>query len=690
MAVFLDIDEENQLLIARFTYSRQTLEILSGMPGMKSKARGKNPDPDESYFTCKLTWDNALELRRQFGDELNMTPAVKVWGHYQKASIGKVRKLAQSEDADLELVPSLLPEMYQLITEGSAMTLLGERKPEEGGKPRPFQKADIKFGAERGNSGNFNHPGLGKTIEAIGVIAESGALHSANLVIAPKVSLNSVWSREWRSWVRDVPMYTAPEGRSARQDLLRKLRGKVARGEGFTLVVNPAMIKFKSEFRECSMHEGDMCLECGEPQGEFHKQGTGHRFRRGKPAKVAVKRSCDHCEETLVPEYPELFDIQWHWVVADEIHDMGLYDMSSMTYKALAKIPRKNFYPMSGTPFGGKGIYVYHVLHLIDPKEFSNKMDFARRWLNVTSNSSGYGNPNAKVIGELKSCHRHPNVMSDEDLECELCDEIRQPFWDMLSSWAVRRTKKEYIPDLPDKMYEDRWVDMTPAQEVQYTQFKEEAEITIDEYELGAVGILAEYARLKQFAGAVQTVEILEEATIEHPAKYRLIPTYDSPKLPELMGIMHELGIPQKVPVGGEMQQLVVFSESTQMIKMTCRWLNEQGIHAEMITGDTKQTDRDRLVEGFQAGMFRVILLNIKAAGVSINLDRANTAVFFDETWNPDKQEQAEDRLHRGSRMHQVRIIYIRTKGTIQEDIRKKTKRKDKANRVILKLRKAS
>lgn len=93
------------------------------------------------------------------------------------------------------------------------------------------------------------------------------------------------------------------------------------------------------------------------------------------------------------------------------------------------------------------------------------------------------------------------------------------------------------------------------------------------------------------------------------------------------------------------------------------------------------------MVNRFQKGQFRVMCLNTKAAGVSINLDRASTAIFLDETWNPDDQEQAEDRIHRGSRIHQVTIYYIRTKKTIQELIRRKTERKDHSNKVILKLR---
>jgi len=48
---------------------------------------------------------------------------------------------------------------------------------------------------------------------------------------------------------------------------------------------------------------------------------------------------------------------------------------------------------------------------------------------------------------------------------------------------------------------------MTPKQSKQYKQFAAEAEVRIDEYNLTATGILAEYSRLKFFAAAYCDVE---------------------------------------------------------------------------------------------------------------------------------------------------------------------------------------
>lgn len=184
--------------------------------------------------------------------------------------------------------PELLPEMYRLIDTGRSTTLLGERKPynQEDGRPRPFQKADIAFMATRGISGNFNHQGMGKTIELLGAIAESDCLYGHNLIACPIVSKTSVWEHEWNSWVRDVPIIVTPEGRDRRIKSINEALQLREDGYAFTLVVNPAMLKMVSRFRKCGDHKTG--------------QHSVHEMRR-----------CGLCDEYFEPEYPQLYEIDW-------------------------------------------------------------------------------------------------------------------------------------------------------------------------------------------------------------------------------------------------------------------------------------------------------------------------------------------------------------------------------------------
>jgi SWI/SNF-related matrix-associated actin-dependent regulator 1 of chromatin subfamily A len=66
-----------------------------------------------------------------------------------------------------------------------------------------------------------------------------------------------------------------------------------------------------------------------------------------------------------------------------------------------------------------------------------------------------------------------------------------------------------------------------------------------------------------------------------------------------------------------------------------------------IITGDTSNIQRDRIVSDFQAGRLRGVGLTIRAAGVGLTLTRASHSLFVDLDWVPTWNIQAEDRIHR-------------------------------------------
>ncbi|ONF42500.1 hypothetical protein BTO32_14905 [Marinobacter lutaoensis] len=76
----------------------------------------------------------------------------------------------------------------------------------------PYQEAGIRYALTLGNALIADEPGLGKTIQAIGV---SNALPDTRriLVITP-ASLKINWQREWRKWsVKELSVHRVPDGR---------------------------------------------------------------------------------------------------------------------------------------------------------------------------------------------------------------------------------------------------------------------------------------------------------------------------------------------------------------------------------------------------------------------------------------------------------------------------------------------
>src|SRR5260370_852779 len=90
----------------------------------------------------------------------------------------------------------------------------------------------------------------------------------------------------------------------------------------------------------------------------------------------------------------------------------------------------------------------------------------------------------------------------------------------------------------------------------------------------------------------------------------------------------------------------IIASQFSTVVDVVADWLPTQGIECVRFTGKTnKRGQRQEIIRQFQASEGpRVIVMTTTAGGVSINLSKAESVHFLDETWDPDDQEQLEER----------------------------------------------
>jgi len=236
------------------------------------------------------------------------------------------------------------------------------------------------------------------------------------------------------------------------------------------------------------------------------------------------------------------------------------------------------------------------------------------------------------------------------------------------SALIIRRTKEEigmmpkqyagtYLRPNDTSSPHGVWLEPSPTHSKQYAKFM--LDNTLDfgaDGEIIADGILSVYTRQKQLASATHKL-----------VNGVLTPTLDSPKFEWLLQKLEELGITEDE---GD-SKIVVASQFTRLINVFAAGLREKGIAVHVLTGETSDKARTAMIQDFQGkdSEARVFLLNTKAGGVAVTLDAADDLVLLDETTVPDDQEQVEDRIHRTSRKHNVTIYYLRTLGTIDEEI---------------------
>lgn len=612
-------------ICVKFAFSRDSVARINRIPGRSYvKTAPKHWHVPLDMETCRL-------LREEFGDELVIGPNLKAWANKAIRDETKMGSIARADTANLRRLPLVLPQLYEAIHLGPLGKYMTEAEKQDALLgPASYQAADVEFLAESEGPLNGNEQGTGKTIEWIASIWEAGIEEGDHLIICPKPAADGTWEPELEKWQAEcldqVDIFMCvQETKEERQEVIE--RWLASEKPVRWVVVNPHMLMLRKD-----------------------------RYRTAKTTlRVTGKKADDACDcsahkgphEHYDDPFPELYEYRWRTVCIDEAHKGVVRNHKTITFKSLIRLTIEDKKCcMSGTPMkklGGADLW--GMLHYLHPDVFTSYWQMAESFYEVTDN--GFG----KKVGLLRA-------------------ERQEAFFRSLSPYMLRRTKKECAPWLPEKLYVDVPVYMTKRQEQQYRRMERDAFTGVGRHEISSSGTLDKLVRLKQFANAHCKID--EDGS--------LIPI-ESPKIDAMIAKMEEIGLFEE---GSEKKQLV-FSQSRRMCKLIYDKLVSLGLNVGAIHGGTK--NRRQLIKDFQEGPIQVMVIVTTAGGVSLTLDAADEVHLIDEMWSPDDDEQAEDRAHRVSRIHQVTVFIYRSVGTIDEDIAVSKAEKKASHELILDVR---
>ncbi|MCK4500903.1 DEAD/DEAH box helicase [Candidatus Babeliales bacterium] len=211
--------------------------------------------------------------------------------------------------------------------------------------------------------------------------------------------------------------------------------------------------------------------------------------------------------------------------------------------------------------------------------------------------------------------------------------------------------KKADVLDLPEKVVNIKTIDFTPIQQKEYDR-------AWDEY-LAWVEANPEYSNkdVQNVTNAKQLIEIGKLKQVTSAAKVQAV-------IDDIENLAPD-------------EQLVILVEYVK----TRDALNEALQKAGVSWGTLNQ---DGSVEKFQAGEIQVFTGNIVAAGTGLNLQNSNLLWIIDRNWVPAINLQAEDRIYRIGQEKKAFITYYEIEGTVDQDIKNATKRKEKViNRLM-------
>ncbi|HEU5122451.1 MAG TPA: SNF2-related protein [Verrucomicrobiae bacterium] len=231
-----------------------------------------------------------------------------------------------------------------------------------------------------------------------------------------------------------------------------------------------------------------------------------------------------------------------------------------------------------------------------------------------------------------------------------------------LRPFLLRRLKQEVAADLPARLEQVSFCELTSDQRGVYQQFIESTRQEV----LSAVGeqglaksrmvVLSALLRLRQVCCDLRLLKL-----------ENIKPANASGKLDLFSELLEE------VIDGGH--RVLVFSQFVSMLAILKERLTENGIEFCYLDGSTK--DRGAVVERFQkTGSIPVFLISLKAGGVGLNLTGADTVIHFDPWWNPAVEDQATDRAHRIGQTRVVTSYKLITRDTVEEKILQLQKRK--------------
>lgn len=235
-------------------------------------------------------------------------------------------------------------------------------------------------------------------------------------------------------------------------------------------------------------------------------------------------------------------------------------------------------------------------------------------------------------------------------------DELRA----LLEPHTFRVLKKDCL-DLPEKIYQTRYFELSPRQQQAYTRLQQDLLIEVGG-DLLAVHAFAARGKLQQLTSGFVLVDG-EPHYVEE----------DNPRL----ALLKEVVTDQQGP-------FIVWAHFREEIAAIMRLLAEMKIPAAEYHGDVKPKDRELAVDGFMDGTFRAFVGQPGAGGVGLTLTAAESVIYYSNDFNYGIRAQSEDRAHRKGTTRHVVYIDLVASDTIDEAISSALQRKERTAATVL------
>ncbi|OWZ77626.1 TATA-binding protein-associated factor [Cryptococcus neoformans Bt85] len=369
--------------------------------------------------------------------------------------------------------------------------------------------------------------------------------------------------------------------------------------------------------------------------------------------------------ESIRSDISELSKFSFLYCVLDEGHIIK--NTKTKLAVAVKQIKAQHRLLLSGTPIQNNVLELWSLFDFLMPGFLGNERTFNEKFSKpILADREGKATPKEREAAANALEALHKQVL---------------PF-------LLRRLKEDVLNDLPPKIIQDYYCELSPVQQQLYDEFSrskaaEEAgmEIESSTSKEGQGHVFQSLQYLRKLCnhpalvldGEPQRFKEIQKKIGGGPALHDLS---HAPKMEALRQLLQDCGIglpPDKLADDVTTHRVLIFCQLRPMLDIIEKDLF--GTHMPTVSymrldGSTDPRKRHAIVQTFNADpRIDVLLLTTSVGGLGLNLTGADTVIFVDHDWNPMKDLQAMDRAHRLGQRKVVNVYRLITRGTLEEKI---------------------
>ncbi|KAL8677141.1 MAG: hypothetical protein Q9186_006396 [Xanthomendoza sp. 1 TL-2023] len=366
-----------------------------------------------------------------------------------------------------------------------------------------------------------------------------------------------------------------------------------------------------------------------------------------------------------------LAPFNWNYCVLDEGH--LIKNPRAKTTLSVKRLASNHRLILSGTPIQNNVLELWSLFDFLMPGFLGTEKVFLDRFAKPIA---------ASRFSKSSSKEQEAGALAIEALHKQVL-----PF-------LLRRLKEEVLNDLPPKILQNYYCDLSDLQKKLFEDFAKKERKTLAE----AAGSDDKEAKQHIFQALQYMRKLCNSPSLivkEGHKQYESIQASlakqhsslkdiaHAPKLSALRDLLVDCGIGTSPSanageIGAEpnyvsQHRALIFCQMKEMLDIVQNDVIRKllpSVQFLRLDGSIEASKRQAIVNQFNTDpSYDCLLLTTSVGGLGLNLTGADTVIFVEHDWNPQKDLQAMDRAHRIGQKKVVNVYRLITRGTLEEKI---------------------